>query len=1140
MSYQTVITSNALTSSLTQTTLTSSISRNGTQGSKGDSITAVAMADASYVSANPSSSLNDLLVTITTAGGVSSVTNVGGGGFYTGAQNASTQAQAAQAAAEAALDSFDDRYLGSKTGAGDPTLDNDGNALVTGAIFWDADINRLKFYSGSSWEDPVTVAITQSTNATTQATNAAASATSATNSENTATAQASAASTSATNAATSATSASGSASTATAQAGIATTKASDATTSESNAATSASNASTSENNASNSATGAATSESNASTHATNASASATAASNSATAASTHASNASTSETNASASETNANNSKVSATNSASTATTQATNAATSATSAATSLTAVQTIFDNFDDTYLGSKASDPSVDNDGDALVAGQIYFNSTTDKVMFYNGATWQSPSAAAATSATQAATSATNANTSATNAATSETNASTSETNASNSASTATNQATTATNQAVISTNQATASTNSATASANSATSASNSATTATTQATNAANSASAASTSESNAATSETNASNSASQSATSANNSASSATNAFNSENAASTSATTATTQATNASNSASAASTSATNAATSLATFQGQYHGSATSDPSSGLDAGDLYFNSTSNTLKVYTGSAWSNAAFDTSNIGTFLNGSLANSIIPSQHEQYDLGSNTARFRDLFLSGSSIKLGNATITATSGGVADLPSGATIPSGGGQVLDATNRDTDDLTEGTTNLYYTDARARAAISESSTQLAYNSSTGVLTYTQGDTDTVSEGSSNLYYTNARADARIALQVGSNLDLSSKSTSDLSEGTNLYYTDARADARITNALKDEDNMASNSATHVPSQQSVKSYVDNEVAGIVDSAPGALNTLNELAAALGDDASFSTTVTNSIATKLPLAGGTMTGAIDMGNNNITTTGKMLFANMYASTGDLPSANTYHGMFAHVHGTGKGYYAHGGNWIELANHSQLTNSSNWDTAFGWGDHGSAGYLTSVAFSALTGKPTTIAGYGITDAYDDSDFDTRLAAKNTGNLTEGSNLYYTDARADARIAAANTDNLSEGSSNLYFTNARADARIAATDTDSISEGSSNLYFTNARADARVAAVGAPINSPNFTGTPTAPTVAGTSDSTTKIATTAFVQAVTSASSAGITSAQATAIAEEQAIAMAIALG
>ena len=56
-------------------------------------------------------------------------------------------------------------------------------------------------------------------------------------------------------------------------------------------------------------------------------------------------------------------------------------------------------------------------------------------------------------------------------------------------------------------------------------------------------------------------------------------------------------------------------------------------------------------------------------------------------------------------------------------------------------------------------------------------------------------------------------------------------------------------------------------------------YTDTAVANIVDSSPATLNTLNELAAALGDDANFSTTVTNSIATKLPLAGGTLTGLL---------------------------------------------------------------------------------------------------------------------------------------------------------------------------------------------------------------------------------------------------------------------
>ena len=62
-------------------------------------------------------------------------------------------------------------------------------------------------------------------------------------------------------------------------------------------------------------------------------------------------------------------------------------------------------------------------------------------------------------------------------------------------------------------------------------------------------------------------------------------------------------------------------------------------------------------------------------------------------------------------------------------------------------------------------------------------------------------------------------------------------------------------------------------------QLATTAFVTTGISNIVDSSPAALNTLNELAAALGDDANFSTTVTNSIATKLPLAGGTLTGAL---------------------------------------------------------------------------------------------------------------------------------------------------------------------------------------------------------------------------------------------------------------------
>ena len=67
-------------------------------------------------------------------------------------------------------------------------------------------------------------------------------------------------------------------------------------------------------------------------------------------------------------------------------------------------------------------------------------------------------------------------------------------------------------------------------------------------------------------------------------------------------------------------------------------------------------------------------------------------------------------------------------------------------------------------------------------------------------------------------------------------------------------------------------------------------YTDTAVANLVASAPGTLDTLNELAAALGDDPNFATTVTNSIATKLPLSGGTMTGNVSFGDNIKATFG----------------------------------------------------------------------------------------------------------------------------------------------------------------------------------------------------------------------------------------------------------
>jgi hypothetical protein len=170
-----------------------------------------------------------------------------------------------------------------------------------------------------------------------------------------------------------------------------------AQTAETNAETAETNAETAETNAETAETNAETAATNAASSASAASTSATNASNSASAASTSATNASNSASAASTSATNASNSATAASTSASNASTSASNAATSATNAANAQTAAETArdqtltaYDNFDDRYLGSKTSDPSVDNDGNALVGGALYFNSVAGSMKVYTGSAW------------------------------------------------------------------------------------------------------------------------------------------------------------------------------------------------------------------------------------------------------------------------------------------------------------------------------------------------------------------------------------------------------------------------------------------------------------------------------------------------------------------------------------------------------------------------------------------------------------------------------------------------------------------------------------------------------------------------------------------------------------------------------
>ena len=145
-----------------------------------------------------------------------------------------------------------------------------------------------------------------------------------------------------------------------------------------------------------------------------------------------------------------------------------------------------------------------------------------------------------------------------------------------------------------------------------------------------------------------------------------------------------------------------------------------------------------------------------------------------------------------------------------VTQTGGITVTTPEGQTIavtvPNSSVNVTNTTDditiaqigvTNTDQLIEGTTNLFFTNARARAAISlttDDSSILSYNSSTGVFTWNTPTTTKIAEGT-NLYYTTARANTDFDTR------LATKTTTNLAEGTNLYYTTARANTDFDTRL---------------------------------------------------------------------------------------------------------------------------------------------------------------------------------------------------------------------------------------------------------------------------------------------------------------------------------------------------
>jgi len=383
----------------------------------------------------------------------------------------------------------------------------------------------------------------------------------------------------------------------------------------------------------------------------------------------------------------------------------------------------------------------------------------------------------------------------------------------------------------------------------------------------------------------------------------------------------------------------------------------------------------------------------------------------------------------------------------------------------------------KDTDNLSEGSTNLYYTDARARGAISATGS-LSYDNSTGVISFTMPaqTTTAITEGT-NLYYTDERVDDRVSnlLVAGTNtnityddnantltisatstggFDLSSNDTDDLAEGTtNLYYTDAR----VRSSISVTDNGGDGSVSY-----------DSSTGVISYTGPSAAEVRTHISGGTG------VTVTN--------------GEIAIGQS-VDTTDDVEFVDLVL-TGDL----TVHGttttintetinladniLLLNSNETGSPTQSGG---LEIERGTELNVQFVWDETtnrwtLGTEDLYTAGTFLGDVTGDVTGTVSSISNH------------------DTDDLAEGANLYYTQARADARVAAGfairSTTDLSEGA-NLYYTDARARSSIsvsgdltynsstgvistqglASSTTDDLAEGTTNLYYTDARADARV---------------------------------------------------------------------
>jgi len=490
--------------------------------------------------------------------------------------------------------------------------------------------------------------------------------------------------------------------------------------------------------------------------------------------------------------------------------------------------------------------------------------------------------------------------------------------------------------------------------------------------------------------------------------------------------------------------------------------------------------------------------------------------------------------------------------------------------------GTVSSLSNHDTADLAEGT-NLYFTDERAQDAIGNNlGTGLSYNDSTGAVSVTantydgygaaaaaqsaaasdatskvaaeaalrvSGDAASVSTAAADA---TSKVSAEAALRVSGDAASVATAASDATSKANAAQAAAisAAATALTNHEADTTNVhgiadtsllattanvatakteaiaaAASASTSAISAAIATEVTDRNAAittavnSVVDGAPALLNTLNELAAAINDDANYTTTITTALGTKAPLASPALTGvptaptaAADTSTTQIATTAfakaeadaaqsaaeatasadatskanaAQSAATTAAATDATSKANAAQAAAISAAATDATTKANNAKSGAEATAASALSSHESDTT---NIHG----IADTSLLATTANVSTAVSTAASDATSKANAAQAAAiayadALTTSDVAEGSSLYHTTARAKSAAAdlltgATLTNITITGSgSGLVIT---AENGVADSTTTNLAEGT-NLYFTNARAVTALEAV-----VPNFT--------------------------------------------------------